>query len=184
MSKSTVQDPSYNLPTGGAPYHGADEGEKAAVHSAKQQYCNIAIDNAVADSLSIRTSELRPSDAMSLGIFEENLSPIKVTHPGSASLVETQEATSSGGDNDYWIAEITDPKRLAPCLVECEDLIELFQMSFQEGEAFKALWRNGQMRIGKGKPDDSHLRNAQKVRHFGARMEVIEGRKHAAATAA
>lgn len=84
---------------------------------------------------------------------------------------------SSGGDNDYWVADITDPKRLEPYKAECEDIIELFQMSFQEGEAFKALWRNGAMRLGKGKPGDSHLRNAEKVAHMGKRMEVIEKRK-------
>lgn len=90
---------------------------------------------------------------------------------------EPKEATSSGGDNDYWIASITHPKRLEPYDAECEDLIEHFQMSFQEGEAFKALWRKGQARIGNGKPGDSPLRNAQKVRHFGARMEVMEERR-------
>jgi len=82
--------------------------------------------------------------------------------------------TSSGKDNDYWVAEITQPKRLKPYSAECEDLIEHFQMTFQEGEAFKALWRKGQMRIGNGKPGDSHLRNAEKVGHFGGRMEVME----------
>lgn len=84
--------------------------------------------------------------------------------------------TSSGGDNDYWVAFIAQPKRLEAYSAECEDLIEHFQMTFQEGEAFKALWRKGQMRVGNGKPGDTHLRNAQKVRHFGTRMEVMETR--------
>lgn len=109
-------------------------------------------------------------------VLQEDIS--KLTS-GSATPAKNKKE-SSGGDNDYWIAKITNPKRLEPCEVECEDLIELFQMTFQEGEAFKALWRNGQMRIGMGKPDDSHLRNAQKVRHFGGRMEVIEERHIAA----
>ncbi len=82
--------------------------------------------------------------------------------------------TSSGGDNDYWIAKILHPKRLEPYDAECEDLIEHFEMTFQEGEAFKALWRKGQMRIGNGKPGDTHLRNAEKVKHFGGRMEAME----------
>lgn len=81
---------------------------------------------------------------------------------------------SSGGDNDYWVAEIRNPKRLDPYKAECEDLIEHFQMSFQEGEAFKALWRNGMLRLGMGKPGDSHLRNAEKVQHFGNRMVAME----------
>lgn len=92
-------------------------------------------------------------------------------------LMENSESEiSSGGDNDYWVAEIKNPKRLEPYLAECEDLIEHFQMTFQEGEAFKALWRKGQLRIGGGKPGDTHLRNAEKVAHFGNRMVAIESR--------
>ena len=86
----------------------------------------------------------------------------------------TGEHYSSGSDNDYWIARINSPKRLEPYSAECEDLIELFQMTFQEGEAFKALWRKGQMRIGNGKPGDTLLRNSEKVYHFGGRMVAME----------
>lgn len=161
MSESSVlhNDSSYQLPTGGKPYAltDYDDGELAAMQDV-QHHCNTAI----------RTADIRPSDL-----------PDFIA--GSASPVKSPE-TSSGGDNDYWVANITDPKRLKPYKAECEDLIELFQMSFQEGEAFKALWRNGQMRIGKGKPDDSHLRNAEKVAHFGSRMVAMEHRKHAAAS--
>jgi len=85
-----------------------------------------------------------------------------------------QKQESSGGDNDYWIAQVKSPKRLEPYSAECEDLIELFQMTFQEGEAFKALWRKGQMRIGNGKPGDTLLRNSEKVYHFGGRMVAME----------
>jgi len=85
-----------------------------------------------------------------------------------------QEHHSSGSDNDYWIAQVNSPKRLEPYSAECEDLIELFQMTFQEGEAFKALWRKGQMRIGNGKPGDTLLRNSEKVYHFGGRMVAME----------
>lgn len=84
-----------------------------------------------------------------------------------------REGESSGGDNDYWIAKVTHPKRLVAYEAECEDLIEMFQMTFQEGEAFKALWRNGMLRLGLGKPGDTELRNAEKVSHFGNRMVAM-----------
>ena len=90
---------------------------------------------------------------------------------------DTEQMTTSGADNDYWVAHITDPKRLEPCSVECDDLIELFQMSYQEGEAFKAQWRNGMLRLGKGKPGDTHLRNAQKTHYYSGRQVVVEERK-------
>lgn len=103
--------------------------------------------------------------------------PIQPTQPKPPNNNQAVQDISSGGDNDYWIANITDPKRLPPCQVECEDIIELFQMTFQEGEAFKALWRKGQMRIGNGKPGDTLIRNSEKVQHFGARMVAIENRE-------
>lgn len=84
---------------------------------------------------------------------------------------------SSGGDNDYWVASIDNPKRLDPYSAECEDLIEYFQMTFAEGNAFKALWRKGMDRVAKGKPGDTPLRNAEKVAYYGARMVAMERAK-------
>jgi len=95
-------------------------------------------------------------------------------NPSSDTKTAYEQQQSSGGDNKYWIAHISHPKRLEPYMAECEDLIELFQMTFQEGEAFKALWRKGQMRIGKGKPGDTLIRNSEKVYHFGGRMVAME----------
>lgn len=83
---------------------------------------------------------------------------------------------SSGGDNNYWLLEIKDPKRLEPYIVECEDIIEALEMTFQEGEAFKAIWRKAGQRVGNGKPGNNALRDAEKVAHFGKRMVVIEER--------
>jgi len=172
MSEPSVlhDDSSYQLPTGGKPYASADydDGELAAMQDAKEN-CNTA-------TLQYGLMDIGP--LVDQAVLGKDKIPTAFSIPGSASPVKSPE-TSSGGDNDYWVAEITDPKRLTPYKAECEDLIELFQMSFQEGEAFKALWRNGQMRIGKGKPDDSHLRNAEKVAHFGARMVAMERRHHA-----
>lgn len=83
-------------------------------------------------------------------------------------------AVSSGGDNDYWLLSISNPKRLAPYEAECEDIIEALEMTFQEGEAFKAIWRKCGQRLGNGKPGNTALRDAQKVAHFGQRMLAIE----------
>jgi len=84
--------------------------------------------------------------------------------------------TSSGGDNDYWLVKVPDPKRLDPYEAECEDIIEALDMTFAEGNAFKAIWRKCADRQGNGKPGDNPLRNAQKVRYYGSRMEVQEER--------
>jgi hypothetical protein len=85
--------------------------------------------------------------------------------------------TSVGGDNDYWLVDIPNPKRLEPYTVECEDIIEALNMTFQEGEAIKAVFRKCKARMGDGKPDDTPLRNAQKVAHYGTRMVAMEERE-------
>lgn len=81
--------------------------------------------------------------------------------------------TSSGGDNDYWLISIEQPKRLTPYYAECEDIIEAMQMTFQEGEAFKAIWRKCMTRLGNGKPNDTEKRNAEKALYYSARMLVM-----------
>ena len=83
---------------------------------------------------------------------------------------------SSGTDNNYWLLNIRNPKRLSPYNVECEDIIEAMNMSFQEGEAFKAIWRKAGQRMGNGKPGNTALRDAEKVAHFGRRMVAMEER--------
>lgn len=79
---------------------------------------------------------------------------------------------SSGGDVNYYLCKITHPKRLEPCEVECEDIIRHLNMTFDEGEAFKAVWRNAALRLGGGKLGDTAKRNGQKVKHYGGGMEI------------
>jgi len=113
--------------------------------------------------------------ATQVGVVENFMgSPFSTPEEDESFAAIEKKQESSGGDNDYWIARIDNPKRLKPYSAECEDLIELFQMTFQEGEAFKALWRKGQMRIGNGKPGDTLLRNSEKVYHFAGRMVAME----------
>ena len=100
-----------------------------------------------------------------------------VTPPTPYSPKTVEPAQSSGGDNDYWLVEVFNPKRLDPYTAECEDIIEALEMTFQEGEAFKAIWRKCADRLGNGKPGDTPLRNAEKVSHFGHRMVAMEQRK-------
>ncbi|MGH1461275.1 MAG: hypothetical protein ACRBB6_04485 [Neptuniibacter sp.] len=82
------------------------------------------------------------------------------------------EKESSGGDNNYYLVTVTHPKRLTPCpyQAECEDIIRALDMTFDEGEAFKAIWRNAALRKGGGKAGDSAIRNGQKVQHYGGGM--------------
>lgn len=109
------------------------------------------------------------------GMLHTSCKPFSIL--SSKPAASGSPAESSGGDNDYWLLEIKDPKRLDPYTVECEDIIEAFEMTFQEGEAFKAIWRKCGQRMGNGKPGNTALRDAEKAAHFGNRMLAIEKRK-------
>ena len=66
------------------------------------------------------------------------------------------------------IARPVDPES-APYLAECADIIEALNMTFNEGEAFKALWRLAAARQGRAKAGGNPVYDADKVAHYGAR---------------
>jgi hypothetical protein len=76
----------------------------------------------------------------------------------------------SGGDVNYYLAEVKEPKRLQPYTAECEDIIEVLQMTFAEGEAFKAIWRSCNKRAhghGKRGQDVNGVYDGDKIAHYG-----------------
>lgn len=89
----------------------------------------------------------------------------------------------SGGNVNYYLAEIKAPKRLAPYTAECEDIIEALGMTFAEGCAFKAIWRKcAERTLGLSKEGyGGQLYDAQKAQHYGSRMVATEERLAAAA---
>jgi hypothetical protein len=48
----------------------------------------------------------------------------------------------TGGNVNYYLLTIAQPKRLQPYQAEAEDIIEALGMTFAEGCEFKALWRS------------------------------------------
>jgi hypothetical protein len=89
-------------------------------------------------------------------------------------------AKPTGSDNDYYVVEIADPKRLKPYFAECEDIIEALNMNFAEGNAFKALWRSCAARtLGKVKPgsDPYGIYDAEKIAYSGNRIVAIRKRQ-------
>ena len=81
-------------------------------------------------------------------------------------------ATSKGGLNSYYLVDIRFPQReeQPPYQAECEDIIEALEMSFDEGNIFKELWRNAKARQGEGKPGNTPLRAAEKIHHYASRI--------------
>jgi hypothetical protein len=117
--------------------------------------------------------------------FSDDLSILDIGPGVGASCAVTQdefrraipseiEPENSGGDVNYYLADIHHPKRLEPYKAECEDIIAHLEMDFFEGEAFKAIWRKAAARMGKRKAGNSGQRDADKVKHYGTRMSEIE----------
>lgn len=79
------------------------------------------------------------------------------------------------GDNvDYYLLNIQRPKRLASYQCECSDIIEALGMSFNEGEAFKAIWRRAALKLGNGKPNATTKYDAEKIAYYGNRILAEE----------
>ncbi len=80
----------------------------------------------------------------------------------------------TGGSNDYYKVEVVNTLDGRPAhTVQCLEVIEALGMSFVEGEAFKAIWRSCASRtLGKHKPDNNALYDAEKVEFYGKRMIV------------
>ena len=84
-------------------------------------------------------------------------------------------AKGTGKDVNYYLVDISDPKRLSPYTAECEDIIEALGMTFAEGCAFKAIWRSCAARtLGLLKPghDSEGIYDAEKTVYYGGRMVV------------
>ena len=100
--------------------------------------------------------------------IEDAIVPVTAA-PGA----DTREYT--GGKVNYYELEIKNPTRdgRQPYTAECNDIIEAANMTFAEGEAFKAIWRGAAARMNLAKRGYTDgLYDAQKVAFYGNRMVI------------
>lgn len=77
----------------------------------------------------------------------------------------------SGAHASYYEVQILQPKGGTPYKAECQDIIEALGMDFNEGNAFKALWRRAAARMGKVKKgNEKPLYDAQKIAFYVNRI--------------
>ena len=100
--------------------------------------------------------------------FREPVVPLTVQ-------VEALNATGGGKltGAHYYRVEVPAPMspELQPYSAECADIIEALDMTFNEGEAFKAIWRLAAARQGRVKSTGAGPQyDADKVAHYGARV--------------
>jgi hypothetical protein len=83
-------------------------------------------------------------------------------------------AEKFGGPVSYYLVDVSNPNQSQIAYqAECGDIIEALSMTFNEGCAFKAIWRTAAERtLGKAKAGGDAVYDAQKVRFYGARMEA------------
>lgn len=89
-----------------------------------------------------------------------------------------QVRKDSGADGSYYEVDISHPKSGKPYRAECQDIIEALKMDFNEGNAFKALWRRAAARLGNVKKgNEDPLYDAQKIKFYGNRILAQEENK-------
>ena len=118
--------------------------------------------------------------------IEQNPSPEvieKLQQLASNAEDAFERGKQSGGGKlpitSYYHVHIDEPasKELAPYTAECADIIEALNMTFNEGEAFKAIWRMASARMGNGKEGNNQLYDADKIAHYGSRIAAMARRK-------
>ena len=100
--------------------------------------------------------------------------------PAAVKKTVVQQPENSGLAVDYYLCPITNPHRpdkLKQGIVECGDIIEALEMTFNEASAFKAIWRKAAERtLGLQKTGNSAKRDAEKMVFYGKReLSVVTG---------
>lgn len=98
--------------------------------------------------------------------------------------VKTEEALPvtpeyTGGSSSYYKVEVSNPVSNGdPYTVECQDVIEALDMSFSEGNIFKAVWRICAAKKGKAKKGyEDSVYDLEKIIFFAQRELQIEKMK-------
>lgn len=100
--------------------------------------------------------------------------------PTLTPMPEVIKAENSGGDVDYYLVEVPEPKRLPPYIMEVEDIIEAVNMTFAEATVFKSLIRScNEREHGKKKEgnDPEGIRDAEKMVYYSGRTLVQRKKK-------
>jgi len=88
-----------------------------------------------------------------------------------ALLSPTVEHT--GGSSNYYRVSVKNPTTIPTSYkAECNDIIESLEMTFAEGNVFKAVWRSAAARQGREKRGNHNVYDAEKMVFFSERILV------------
>lgn len=87
-------------------------------------------------------------------------------------LAGTSEHT--GLSSNYYCVFVDEPTTLNKgYYAECNDIIESLNMTFAEGNVFKAVWRSAAARQGKHKKGNNAQYDAEKMVFFSERILLV-----------
>lgn len=109
-------------------------------------------------------------DASKLFSIEtENLT--KQIQKASKTPAKAEVKQDNGSNGSYYEVDCVSHKDGHAYMAECQDIIDALQMTFNEGNTFKSLWRLAAARLGKVKGEGGkELYDAQKVEFYGKRV--------------
>jgi hypothetical protein len=86
---------------------------------------------------------------------------------------------NSGGSCSYYVTDIEHPWSAdrEPYTTECGDIIDALEMTPDEANIFKEVWRKAAARQGKRKKGNTPLRSAEKIKFFADKILIKEERK-------
>lgn len=87
-------------------------------------------------------------------------------------LANTKQTDITGGNVNYYLIDIKDPKKLDPYVIEVEDIIEALNMEFAEGTILKSLIRYCKLKQNLGKPGSTTKYEAEKIKYYADRLVV------------
>lgn len=131
-------------------------------------------------NVSLSTLELVHSSSVSQCALHPRYSTFPFCPDCRANKERAQQNTPSGGGKlsgkHYYRVDVPHPisPELQSYAAECADIIEALGMTFNEGEAFKALWRLAAARQGRAKQEGKAQYDADKAAHYAARVAVQE----------
>lgn len=78
----------------------------------------------------------------------------------------------SGGFVNYYLVAVDHPQRTnqPPYQAECEDIIDALELTPDEANIFKEIWRTARQRQGTGKLGNTPVRAAEKMVHYSNRI--------------
>ena len=82
------------------------------------------------------------------------------------------ETKLTGGRVNYYLVHVTHPQRedQPAYRAECEDVIEALELTPNEANIFKEIWRSANARKANGKPGHDAIYGAEKIVHYAGRI--------------